>query len=184
LRNASTAEIRAILEDGVDPKQVDFWGRTALHIIAEENKTNFEAAKLLTSRSDVNQVDCNGRTVVHLIVKYNGSEELLRLFLHSGALVNVPCCLQKNPLDYAIESNVDVVLLRLLLLYGADLCFDHVQTAKALKHDQTAIILNTALVFIQLNSLYSVVRISKQTRSPLRKLPHDLIREMYLMLVD
>ena len=125
--NGDLEGVQAELDNGVDvDEKDDLWGRTPLHIAAEEGHKEI-AELLIAAGADVNAKDSVGFTPLHEAA-WKGHKEVVELLIDNGADVNAKSdWFERTPLHDAvpnikIPANKEAKeIVELLIAKGADM---------------------------------------------------------------
>ena len=99
--NGDLEGVQAELDNGVDvDEKDDLWGRTPLHIAAEEGHKEI-AELLIAEGADVNAKSEADATPLHYAASWGG-KEIVELLIAAGADVNAKNDNGNTPLDWAI----------------------------------------------------------------------------------
>lgn len=113
----SLAQLKRLLDEGVDVNSMNLDGRRAISTAAENNQG--AAASLLIQRGvDLNLLDTTGESALWWASRY-GYEELVRLLLSNGASLSIADCDGLTPL-FAASHKGHANVVDMLLKRGSD----------------------------------------------------------------
>lgn len=119
-RDASAAEVRALLEGGADLTRRDGQGFTALMLAAQSNPDDVVTELLVEAGSDLEARTASGATVLHLVLRRGVPLERLLVLLQAGADTLARNASGETPLMVAVSSATSSAIVRELVRAGAE----------------------------------------------------------------